>query len=251
MPTNANPKKLQIPKKNTRPKDQDLNQNDADINWRAIEGWANGLNPILQLTAGPGITLTPSDGEGPTVEIASTGGGSTYNMFGAQAGEDSANTTIPMWLSGVDPDSAGLITSFPIFSPQISGGPFTYSFGISYITFPTAGQSVMFLPYNQFPLVYTGGAVGSAWQMTTLALDFSNFYTTSIANVPIPSGSGSFQLTDTDFAPLVPIVGGGDISLVAGSGTSGNGLVSAAGGKTYFTSLIGSVTAAFGTVFTP
>ena len=37
----ANPKKLSIPRKNTRPKSADLNQEDADINWRAIEEWAN------------------------------------------------------------------------------------------------------------------------------------------------------------------------------------------------------------------
>jgi hypothetical protein len=213
---------------------------------RIIEQWANeGI--VRSLHAGSGITLNPATGvdTGTGITISAAGGSSlTYSFFTWTSGEDSANTTPPVWLSGNDPGDIGA-TGLPLFSTGASGGPFTYTFGLSYITFPIAGQSVSYLPILN-AIFYSSGSVSSTWQMTTLALDFSNFYTTTPNNVPIPTAT-PFQLTDTDFAPLVPVVGGGDISLVAGAGTSGNGLVSAAGGKTYFTSITGSVTVALNT----
>lgn len=60
---------LFIPRKTQNP----VQQPDYGTDMRAIETWAK--NVIVQLTAGSGITLTPSGGVGPVVEIAASGGG--------------------------------------------------------------------------------------------------------------------------------------------------------------------------------
>jgi hypothetical protein len=62
---------LFIPRKATTGK---VGQPDYGTDMRAIEKWANSI-PITELVAGSNITLTPSNGQGSTVEIAASGGG--------------------------------------------------------------------------------------------------------------------------------------------------------------------------------
>lgn len=60
-------KNLFIPRK-------DKGSPDYGTDMRAIERWCNSI-PITELVAGSNITLTPSNGQGSTVEISASGGG--------------------------------------------------------------------------------------------------------------------------------------------------------------------------------
>lgn len=49
---------------------------DLDTNWRAIERWAQNVGGIIEIVAGANVTVT--DGFGPVVTIAASGGGGGY-----------------------------------------------------------------------------------------------------------------------------------------------------------------------------
>lgn len=66
---------------------------DLDADWRAIETWAK--NVVVQLTAGSGVTLNPSDGFGPVVEISASGGGGGITDITNGGGMTITNPTGP------------------------------------------------------------------------------------------------------------------------------------------------------------
>jgi hypothetical protein len=242
--TNANPKKLQIPRKNRKGKDDSLNQEDADVNWRAIEQWANGLNPIFQLLAGTGITLTPSDGLGPTVEITSTGGsgavlghstlnsGPDFFQINAQAVFLGPTDQINTYFSYLDLQDGGTSGSFNTTAS-------------SWIVAVIGGQSVCLYPAFIAP-AYTGGGIQILFQIQTWAINETNVAIYNAGPISVASGA-TYQSVFADFT-LVHNAGG-DISLVAGSGSTGVGLVSAAGGF-YIASTTLTILVNAGTVFT-
>jgi hypothetical protein len=243
MPQNANPKKLFIPRKNTKPKDKDLNQNDADINWRAIENWANDLNPILQLIAGSGITLNPTDGLGPTVTISSTGGGGTPSSVTLQASCDSNDIPATMLPLGPSDFTNPGNSYWPIWT-NTSGGTAHFSIGAGWMTDVNAGDSVNIFPYVAIP-PFTGGPIGVQIIFWAAAFDLSNYINYSgFHSFVAPT---TYQFVAGDF--VFQAGGGADLSLVAGAGTSGVGLVSAAGSIVYWAGVGGVVSVPTGTTF--
>lgn len=101
---------LLIPRKTQKP----VQQPDYGTDMRAIEQWAMQVakqNPIIELVAGTGITLNPTDGLGPTVEISASGTGGYASLTGV------GETTTPGALSQ-DGD-------FSITGAAVVDGPFT------------------------------------------------------------------------------------------------------------------------------
>jgi hypothetical protein len=247
MAAGANPKKITIPRKNTRAKDKDLNQNDADINWRAIEDWANNLNPILQLIAGANITLTPADGLGPTVEIAASGGGGggggNANLI-LISGADSAEFGSQLVFLGPSEPTTFGFSWWPVFDNS-SGADRFYTPASNWIVAVLAGESVCVFPEVRGPF-FTGGPIGISFQIQTWAINETNVVIYQTNPISFTSGM-NYQTQDTDYTLIVN--GGGDIVLTAGSGTTGNGLVSQAGGF-YIASVTTQVTIPTGTTMT-
>jgi hypothetical protein len=91
--------------------------NDERANLLAIQQWANNLLLVAQIVAGTGITVSPSDGQGPEVTLSFSGGvGNTVGL--------SYYDSLPMTFTGsgsaIDYTTTSVFgTCTPTFGPQI------------------------------------------------------------------------------------------------------------------------------------
>lgn len=235
---------------------------------QSLEIWAR--QPIQQLIAGSGITLSPASGlatdakgRGPNpITITATGGGGGGNAPAAfadiMAGPESLNPALGNWWPFSTPMIGPQLngpsqTPIPLFqhpgSPSVETGSDSPAFGNSWFTIVSAGQTVNFLPKLETP-PFTGGTGFLMWQFYYWAVstDFTNgaMYTTKPANIPV----GPFTSHQIAVADLVSVVTfGTDLTLTAGTGFTGNGLVSGGSLKPYFAGVNGSVVIPPGTTF--
>jgi hypothetical protein len=244
-----NQKKLLIPRKGTKLPSAPVSQSDHDANMRAIEIWANAqpAGGVSQLIAGTNITLDPADGLG-AVTINSSGGGgggtpSTVTITTSTDFNDYPSTFFPF--GPTDPSHLG-VSNWSVWS-NAGGSAVHYTFGIGWMTLVNGGDSINFLPIFEVP-AFTGGSGEIGFQFYYWACDssFVNFASYE-GNLNLTTGQ-SLQTTTADLTPIDP-VGGGDLSLVSGSGTSGNGLVSTGGGILYWCGVSGIIAVPAGTTF--
>ncbi len=230
---------------------------------QTLEIW--GRQPIQQLIAGSGITLSPSSGlatdakgRGPNpVTISSSGGGGGVNpsaFADVYAGPEFLNAIDanfwPLSTQVIGPQFAGLgHTPVPCYNSP--GGGFDTGdnfpvFGASWFTILSAGQSANIFPFLATP-TFTGGAGDLIfnyyfWAVST---DFTNGMMCSFTTF-VPSFTSQQAVIGDLISTLVSF--GTDLTLTAGSGNTGNGLVSGGAGKPYFAGVNGSINTA-GAVF--
>lgn len=244
MAVAPNHQKLIVPGKNS----QGGNAGYA-TDMRTIEQWANeGI--VRKLIAGSGITLDPSSGvdAGQGIEITSSGGG---------------GSTPPGFLKLISgPDGAELLATALIFGPSDPGHPDTswwqlfsnpgafivdQTIGSGWFVAANGGESASILPEVDTP-AFTGGSgtIGFDLVIAAAALDYSNYLIAESSSVLV-GPSTHYQFLDTDFSVLSS--GPGDFALTAGSGESGNGIVTA-GGVIALGCMYGTVSIPAGTTFT-
>jgi hypothetical protein len=216
----ANPKKLFVPHKTTP------GATNYGTDMRTIENWANGLNPITQLTAGSGITLNPTDGEGPTVEISSSGGGTTlyYDFFGMVGlYDENAFQSFAIPLSAGDTSgvsvSNGQTNTVMLSNSGID--PAIYTMGNGWAVRTEANWAVTLPPY-WFAPGYTGGGITGFWTIAAMSLDGLDyaFYYTGGETF---TGGSSGQVPTSDFTASLGNYGT-HLSLVPGPGNSEVGI---------------------------
>jgi hypothetical protein len=215
---------------------------------RTIEEWANA-QPIgvQQLIAGTNITLDPPDGEGiVTINASGSGGGGSTPAMVVQAGSDQVySPPFQVPFAGIgNVDSAGY---FPLFSNPTNETP-QLTYALSWFTFIPATYSVNFLPQINMP-AFTGGSGTIGIEGIFAAVDsaWDNLLIYILSGAKSFSSGEVYQYQDTDFD--LQYSNGSDLSLVAGSGFTQNGLVTAAGGI-YFASFTIELFIPEGTVFT-
>ena len=231
-----NQKKLLIPRKGAKVPNAPVSQADHDANMRAIEIWANAQAPggVTQIIAGTDITISPPDGLGTvTINASGGGGGSTPGFSQAMGGPDEDNDLgVYSIFLGSSPTFGTPVVNGNIFTPLFSnssGIARYYTVGQGWATYTAGGDSVSYLPTAVMP-AYTGGPVLVSCEITALAIDASNYAVYDTGQISIASGV-SYQFKNTDFSQTGGY--GSDLSLVGGSGNSGTGLVTAAGGVVY------------------
>ena len=217
MPPNH--QKLIIPGKNQQ-------ASDYGKDMRELERWANeGI--VRSLHAGSGITLNPSTGvdTGTGITIsASGGGGSVLGHCTLESGPDFAEINSQAVFLG----PTGLSnTYFSYQDLQSNSGASAvfYTMASSWIVAVLAGESVCIFP-TFFAPAFTGGPLFVEFQLMMWSIAETNvaiFQATHSFTT-----TASYQLQNTDLATIVN--GGGDLSIVAGGGDTGTGIVSAAGG---------------------
>jgi len=217
---------------------------------REIEMWANeGI--VRSLHAGSGITLNPTDGvdtgTGITINATGGGGGTSVGYLIMYAGPDDA--LIPnqvVWTGiGGNPEGSGIdLQSFiPLFS-NATGSDVLIAFGSGWLAKVAASDSAALLPEFTAP-TFTGGPIIISCEINAANAAFNQFAMYQNGGISFTSGE-DYQFLNTDFTG---ISSGGDLTMTAGSGNSGNGLVSAAGGV-YWGGIAGYVTIPTGTTFT-
>jgi hypothetical protein len=246
-----NQKKLIVPRKNAKIPTAPVSQSDHDANMRAIETWANAQAPggVQQLIAGTNITLDPTDGTGIVTINASGGGGGSAGIYGSVAcGMDSELYPFAQWLGPTNPSLESVMQIGPINNtdPNIV----QYTWGTSWVTGTNGGQSMLFLPIFGLPAFSNAGSDPCEFEFYIQVWDFSQTYTnycqyTGVVN--IPTTGGNVQCTTGDLTTESPA--GGDLSLVSGTGTSGNGIVSAGGVTAYLCSISGILAVPASTTF--
>lgn len=220
-----------------------------DTDMRAIEIWANAQpkGGVQQLIAGTNITLSPPDGEG-IVTINSTGGGGgggTPALVTLIAEADDLlfpATFMPFspyqnW-TGVDGES-----HWPVWS-NAGGGPVYYQIGASWMADVFGTLSANILPTFTMP-AFTGGPLTISYTFWASTVDFANFATYEGVTPSLTTGE-TYQAVVGDLSLLSS--GGADLTLTPGTGNSGNGLVSSAGGV-YFAGVSGGIQIPAGTTF--
>lgn len=246
MAVAPNHKKLIVPKKQM-PKAHAGYSDDM----RTIEQWANDqVNGVSQLIAGTNITLDPTNGEG-VVTINSTGGGGgglTWGRAQLVSGPDSAALEGAGDVIFLGPTAFSLILgSIWAVQSNPTGVGQQWTWASSWIIFPAPGQSVCVLPEIITP-TFTGSfpCLGEC-QIAAWANDDStvNLYQGSFPN--LTSGS-SIQIAASAFTPVTVL--GSDLTLTAGTGTTGNGLVSAGATAHYYASCVVQFSVPGGTTFT-
>ena len=227
------PKRLFIPNKATGKQGQP----EYGTDMRAIENF----NPINQIIPGTGITVSPTDGTGPSVTINSSGGGGTGIGFMTITMAPDINDT-PLFLGPSDPSSIG-DTYVQLFSNS-SGGLQFYTFASSWIVAPSAGDSIDLLPIFQAP-IFTGGGIGLEWTLNAVGWDLANSGQVTSNLVTITSGA-TIQPPTSDYgSPSLT----SDLTFVNGTGNSGNGFVTAGGETAYIASVSGRIDVQNGTTF--
>lgn len=243
----ATAKKLFIPGKTAPPAHQGYKE---DMQTLEI------FNPINKLIAGSGVTLNPTDGTGPQVEISASGGGSTkgFAVMEVDAGIDASlsafNFIFPLSPTGQYNTCASQWTLLDSRSGIIEVNP-KFPYGNSWFANLDSqpNTSVNFLPNINFPPFGGGNPCTLDAYFWAASMDFTNYalYTINGYNIA-PSGSPtSFQFLSTDFTLVANA--GADLILVAGSGASGTGIVSASGSIPYLAGFGGSVTVPFSCTF--
>jgi hypothetical protein len=197
---------------------------------RTIEQWANeGI--VRKLIAGSGVTLSPSDGidMGQGVEVSASGGGGTnmgiLTLSGGYDGLDDG----PIWgVSAPSPTSDADVFMFPD-APRM-GGPTNYSNGgFGWFVFSNAGLSVNLLPEIFVPAFTGATGLGVLVEMWAWSIDGTNgahYYVNTGSPLDFASNT-NYQLQPTDLVEDFNF--GGDLTMTAGSGSSGNGLITASG----------------------
>ena len=233
IPQNT-PKRLFVPRKT----DPNAHQPGYGQDMRAIEAF----NPINKLVAGSGVTLTPSNGEGPQVEIAASGGaGITSTLMSVNTGPDFADFPFNLLPFAGGWWQSTLVSWIQLFNTgvNVSANPNFYHqpCGLSWLTNLGAGQTVCAFPSF-------GGVQFTTLNPSVNAIDIAEGFmwasnadfTSAIQcafTVPfgtMTSGVG-FQIDTTTCT--VNYTQGADLSLVPGTSGSGDGIVTAGGGP-YF-----------------
>jgi hypothetical protein len=223
---------------------------------QTLEMWAR--QPIQQLVAGSGITLTPSSGlasnttGGPNpITIAATGGGSSVNVGAgqliAQPDDNEMSVSFFFPFTGDDFGSEGQSYWYAFSNPTTDR---KLSISASWMIIVSSGDSVNIFPTLTLP-TFTGGTGSLGFLFWFWAADatFSNYAVYTGSNVASGGTSGltyQFQASDLTFQHAA----GGDLTLVAGSGNTGVGLVSGGGGITYWAGVGGALNVPAGTTFT-
>ncbi len=245
----ATPKKLFIPGKT----DTNAHQPGYGQDMRELEIF----NPINKLIAGSGVTLNPTDGSGPQVEISASGGGGNNPSAFADlyAGPEFLNAIDanfwPMATQVIGPQFAGLgHTPIPCYNSP--GGAFNTGdnlpvFGAAWFTILAAGQSANIFPKFATPL-FTGGTgdLQFNYYFWAVSTDFTNGLMWT-GSTYVPSFTAQQAVIGDLISNLVAF--GTDLTLTAGSGNTGNGIVSGGAGIPYFAGVNGTVNVPGGTVF--
>jgi len=244
MPMPPNHQKLIVTGKNKK-------ATDYGTDMRTIEQWANeGI--VRSLHAGSGITLSPSTGvdtgTGITINSTGGGGGTSVGYFAMYAGPDGNAIELHAFYMGmgggqVDDALSNLQAQIPVFS-NATGTTQWVSFGSGWMTKAGVGESVNVLPEFTAP-AFTGGPILVACEIAAGNATMSN-YAIFTAGVSFTS-TEDYQFQSTDFATEGHA--GADLSLVNGSGQTGVGIVSAAGGV-YWGGITGAFQIPTGTTFT-
>lgn len=219
------PKRLFIPNKNAPDAHHQYGQD-----MRAIEIF----NPINKLVAGSGITLTPADGSGPQVEIASSGGGggTSPGIGFLGAGSDTNDYPFTTIHLGMNDDNSAIGqqgSEYCLFDNTTLSAQ-KYSFAKSWFTYVAPGDTVNFLPIVRAPN-FTGSnliitLVMSCQSIDATEMDVENTFATSIT---LASGATT-RPPAADYANVTST--GTDISFIQGTGTSsGSGQISTGGGS--------------------
>ena len=250
-----NQKKLLIPRKGSKVPNAPVSQSDHDANMRAIEIWANAQAPggVTQLIAGTNITLDPTDGTGiVTVNATGGGGGATPGYGYMVATMDLNDYPFVMFVGPTNPGRLGVVQLGPLWGSFEASTPAAaedYTFASSWFTDVNAGDSVNILPEFTMPPFTSPGAVPigadflfQAWDLNPTFANYAQYRGT----VSIASGA-TVQTTVGDLSAIEPA--SGDLTLVAGTGFSGNGLVSTSGAIAYLASVTGRITVPTGTTF--
>lgn len=214
------------------------------------KSWLEGMrtlenfNPINKLVAGSGVTLNPADGSGPEVEISSSGGGggSSVGMLltdcGMESLGDNTDNNGGIFLGvGFDQAFPNTLTTY-LISPNGTVGANQIKFGFAWaISNPGTGGAISLLPKFYAP-DFTGATDINISAVILGAMSTDNTNQAKwVAEGPfaIPSG-GTYQTLNTDFTN--EFINGTDTgALAAGSGDSGNGIVSNGANLTYLGSM--------------
>jgi len=225
---------------------------DYGTDMRTIEQWANeGI--VRSLHAGSGITLSPSTGvdtgTGITITATGGGGGTSVGYWSMYAGPDENAIELHAFFMGMGNATSGtalglLQSVIPVFS-NATGSDVWVSFGAGWMTKAGVGESVNVLPEFTAP-AFTGGPIDLGCEIAASNATFSNY--AIFASNPISyTSTEDYQLQTTDFTTQGHA--GADLSFVNGSGQSGNGIISAAGGV-YWCGISGAFQIPTGTTFT-
>lgn len=231
---------------------------------QTLEQWAR--QPIQQLIAGSGVTLSPSnglathsDGTGPhpiTISASGGGGGPTSTLMNIFTGPDQADfpyNLLPFsggwWQSNLQT----FVELFNTGSNPDLGVTYGVPFGVSWLTQLAANQTVVAFPRFS-------GATFTTLAITNYINITGGYFWASNADLSsamqcsfsVPSGtmvSGQpYQILITDVSINYTL--GTDLSLVPGSTGFSDGLVSAAGGV-YFGGVSCFIQVPEETTFTP
>ena len=211
---------------------------------RELEIWANARG----LIAGSGITITNPNGPKSTIS-ASGGGGTTFGQFRLIAQNDDNQWSTGFFFPFVNAAfSPGEGTSFYL-CPSTTASGYRVQLGSSWMTDAGAGDSVNILPTLTVPSFTGGGTVNFEFWFWAATATFSN-YRTYVGGTTVNLASGAtHQYTAAEMGAAL-VSGGADLSLVAGSGSTGIGLVSAAGGIPYWAGVSGALSIPAGVTFT-
>jgi hypothetical protein len=252
MPVTPNHQKLIVTNKQLP-----LSSGNYRTDMRTIEQWANeGI--VRKIIAGTNVTTSPADGvdegQGVTINATGGGGGATPGYGVLTAMMDEELWPFALFLGATGTSSEGsyqlgpLYGTYPLGTPSEAEGFF---FGTSWVVETgEGGLSVNVLPIWDMPSFTNAGSdpieIEFFFGATDLSGSFTN-YGVYEGLVNLTSGE-SYQTQLTDLTPLFGGVSG-DLSLVAGTGLSGNGLVSEGGSVLYLASVTGRVGIPAGTTF--
>jgi hypothetical protein len=180
--------------------------------------------------------------------IGSGGGGTSVGYFSMYAGPDVNAIELHAFYMGMGGGQTSdalseLQSQIPVFS-NATGSDVWVSFGAGWMTKAGVGESVNVLPEFTAP-AFTGGPILVACEIAAGNAAMTN-YAIFTAGVDFTS-TEDYQFQTTDFSTEGHA--GGDLSFVNGSGQSGIGIVSAAGGV-YWGGITGAFQIPDGTTFT-
>jgi hypothetical protein len=209
---------------------------------RTIEMWAREVGFIKEILGTGGITIT--NPTGPTVTVNGGGGGGvTPALVVLTAGPDSNDTPATFLPFGPSDYTTPGNSYWPVWSNS-TGGTEIFSLGAGWMTIVNPGDAVNYFPYVAIP-PFTGGPIGVELIFWAANVDFTN-YINYVGNHSFVAPV-TYQFVAGDF--VLQASGGADLSLVAGAGQSGVGLVSAAGSITYWAGIGGRLAVPTGTTF--
>lgn len=217
-----------------------------------------GAVPITLTGGAPGDVLTEQGDGSYKPAPGSGGGGGIVAMVDVLAGPELLTPDNGQWFpfsTLVNASSVGAIgTQVPLLNPSTdvpSGddGIYRPSFGSSWYTILAAGQSANILPTFGTPHFSGGtGVLHFNFYYWAISSDFTEG-SIRFVEMTVPTFTNQ-QMTPADVVSTI-IAFGADLASppTAGVGNSGNGLVSAGGGKPYIAGINGSIVIPPGTTF--